>query len=103
MRTFLQASCLALAILSGSQTGAAQSDLREAVAKDYEENLGALFRHFHTNPELSHREFKTAARLAAELGALGYDVTEGVGGTGIVAVLKNGEGPTQARHARLRP
>jgi len=94
MRTLLQASCLAFALLGGSQTGYAQSDLRQAVAKDYEENLGALFRHFHTNPELSHREFKTAARLGAELGALGYEVTEGVGGTGIVAVLKNGEGPT---------
>ena len=94
MRTFLQASCLAFALLGVAQTSSAQSDLRQAVAKDYEENLGALFRHFHSNPELSHREFKTAARLGAELGALGYEVTEGVGGTGIVAVLKNGEGPT---------
>ncbi|MHA7871953.1 MAG: amidohydrolase [Hyphococcus sp.] len=71
-----------------------QTDLNAAVAQDYEENLEALFKHFHGNPELSHREFKTAERLAAEIGALGYDVTEGVGGTGVVAVMENGNGPT---------
>ena len=72
----------------------AQSDLRASVAADYEENLEALFTHFHQNPELSHREFKTAERLAAEIRALGYDVTSGVGGTGIVAVMENGDGRT---------
>ncbi len=72
----------------------AQSDLRSAIKADYEENLKALFEHFHQNPELSHREFKTAERLAAEIRALDYDVTEGVGGTGVVAVLENGDGPT---------
>ena len=72
----------------------AEDDLRSAVAADYENNLEALFKHFHQNPELSHREFETAKRLAAEIRALGFDVTEGVGGTGVVAVMKNGEGPT---------
>lgn len=72
----------------------AQSDLRADIAADYDANLEALFKHFHQNPELSHREFETAKRLAAEIGALGYDVTEGVGGTGVVAVMENGEGPT---------
>ncbi len=72
----------------------AQSSLKEDIAADYDANLEALFLHFHQNPELSHREFKTAARLAAEIKALGYVVTEGVGGTGVVAVLENGEGPT---------
>jgi hippurate hydrolase len=71
----------------------AQSTLKAAIAADYDANLEALFLHFHQNPELSHREFETAKRLAAEIRALGYDVTEGVGGTGVVAVLKNGEGP----------
>ena len=80
--------------LATSYTVFAQTDLRADVAADYEANLEALFKHFHKNPELSHREFKTAARLAEEIRALGYKVTEGVGGTGIVAVLKNGEGPT---------
>lgn len=72
----------------------AQSDLRADIAADYEQNLAALFEHFHTHPELSHREFKTSKRLAAEIRAFDYDVTEGVGGTGIVAVMENGEGPT---------
>ncbi len=68
--------------------------LRESVATDYETKLELLFRHFHQNPELSNREFETARRLATELRALGYDVTEQVGGTGVVAVFRNGEGPT---------
>lgn len=70
------------------------SDLHDAIASDYEENLGDLFVHFHKNPELSNFEFETAKRLAAEIRALGFDVTEGVGGTGVVAVLENGSGPT---------
>ena len=68
-------------------------ELREAIAADYRENLGELFVHFHENPELSGLEKETAARLAAELRAFGVEVTEGVGGTGIVGMLRNGEGP----------
>jgi amidohydrolase len=48
----------------------------------------------HQNPELSSHETQTAAKLADRLRALGYEVTEHVGGTGIVAILKNGNGPT---------
>lgn len=69
-------------------------DLQEAIAKDYKSSLEALFVHFHKNPELSFREFETAKRIAKELRALGFQVTEGVGQTGVVALLKNGEGPT---------
>ena len=54
----------------------------------------ALYLDLHQNPELSGHETETAAKLAARLRALGYDVTEHVGGTGIVAILKNGAGPT---------
>jgi len=68
-------------------------ELSEAVEKDYQQHLGALFEHFHRNPELSLMETETAARLAQELRAAGFEVTEGVGGTGIVAILKNGQGP----------
>lgn len=53
-----------------------------------------LYRHFHQNPELSFAEEKTAARLASELKQYGMDVTTGVGGHGIVGVLRNGAGPT---------
>ena len=68
--------------------------LRESIAKDYDENLEELYLHFHRNPELSNLEFETSKRLAAEIRTFGYEVTEGVGGTGIVAVMKNGPGPT---------
>ena len=54
----------------------------------------ALYLAIHQNPELSSHETQTAAKLAAKLRSLGYDVTEHVGGTGIVAILKNGAGPT---------
>ena len=72
----------------------AQDTLRDGIAADYDAELEALFLHFHANPELSRREFKTAQRLAAEIRALGFEVTEGVGETGVVAVLRNGDGPT---------
>jgi len=48
----------------------------------------------HEHPELSGHEVQTAAKLADRLRAAGYDVTEHVGGTGVVAILKNGTGPT---------
>lgn len=89
MNRFLAALILGtLSILSQAD------DLRDSIDADYEARLSPLFLHFHQNPELSNHEFQTAARLASEIRALGYDVTEGVGGTGIVAVLENGEGPT---------
>jgi amidohydrolase len=53
-----------------------------------------LYVDLHQNPELSAHESQTASKLAARLRALGYEVTERVGGTGVVAILKNGAGPT---------
>jgi amidohydrolase len=54
----------------------------------------ALYRDLHEHPELSGHEVRTALRLAVQLRALGYEVTEHVGGTGIVAILRNGPGRT---------
>jgi hippurate hydrolase len=54
----------------------------------------SLYLDLHQNPELSSHETQTAAKLVSRLRSLGYDVTERVGGTGIVAILKNGPGPT---------
>jgi amidohydrolase len=54
----------------------------------------ALYVDLHKAPELSFHETATATRIASELRTLGFDVTTGVGGTGVVAVLKNGAGPT---------
>lgn len=55
--------------------------------------LRPLYEHLHANPELSFEEHETAERMALELRQLGFDVTEGVGGTGVVGVMTNGDGP----------
>ncbi len=68
-------------------------DVATAVEADYDSYLAGLFDHFHRNPELSTVEFRTAARMAEELRAAGFAVTENVGGTGVVAMLANGDGP----------
>ena len=68
------------------------NELGEAVKKDYDEYLWPLFDHFHRNPELSLIEHDTAARMAEDLRSAGFDVTEDVGGTGVVAIMKNGDG-----------
>mgnify|MGYP006155497733 FL=1 len=57
-------------------------------------NLMNLYKDLHQNPELSYKEFETAKKLSILLGDLGYEVTEGVGGNGVVASLKNGPGKT---------
>ena len=93
MNTFRLGLLLGCSVLLNS-VAMAQESLREAIDRDYDAQLGALFEHFHANPELPLREFETSARLASEIRKYGYDVTEGVGGTGIVAVLQNGAGPT---------
>ena len=70
-----------------------QSAVKKLVAEEYPK-LDALYKHFHSQPELSLREEKTSARLAAELKEAGFQVNHPVGGHGLVAVLRNGTGPT---------
>ena len=53
-----------------------------------------FYRHLHQHPELSHEEHNTAAEVAKRLASFGYQVHEGIGGTGVVGVLHNGDGPT---------
>ena len=73
----------------------AAPDFAPAIKADYDRDLGQLFDWFHRNPELSFKETKTAARMAVELRKVpGVTVTERVGGTGVVGVMKNGAGPT---------
>jgi amidohydrolase len=93
MRTYWLVAAAAACAFTTPAT-AQEGSLREAVARDYRANLASLFDHFHRNPELSGREVQTSARMAQELRALGYEVTTNVGGTGVVAVLRNGAGPT---------
>lgn len=92
----MQRSVIAAALAAFCLAGPAFADptLKADAEKDYRANLQPLFLYFHQNPELSFRETKTAARMAQELKKLGLQVTEKVGGTGVVAVYKNGEGPT---------
>jgi hippurate hydrolase len=71
---------------TGDRAGAAEVD---AIYPEIEK----LYIDLHQNPELPFHEQRTAATLAARVKALGYEVTTGVGGTGIVAILRNGSGP----------
>src|SRR5688572_25736537 len=57
-------------------------------------DLFTLYRDLHAHPELSFQEKNTSAKIAGRLKALGYAVTEQVGGYGVVGVLQNGPGPT---------
>lgn len=68
-------------------------DLKKAAESDLN-YLYNLYKHLHSNPELSFYEKETSKRLAQELKGLGFEVTENIGGYGVVAVLKNGKGPT---------
>ncbi|WP_417592428.1 amidohydrolase [Parasphingorhabdus sp.] len=77
-----------------AQNSAPSSDLAAAIAADYDKELKALFLDFHRNPELSYKETRTAAIIAKKWRDAGFTVTEKVGGTGVVAVMENGEGPT---------
>ncbi len=93
MRLFtIAASALALA---ATQTAFAQDEAtRKAIEAEYDSYLAPIFLDFHQNPELGFLENRTAAKMAAELKAAGLEVTTGVGGTGVVGMLKNGKGPT---------
>src|ERR1041385_9286017 len=93
----LSAICVALV----ASVNAQQLSLDAMIDRDIASWL-TTYRNLHTSPELSHREEKTSAFVAGELRKLGFTVTEHIGkyqnaqwsGYGVVAVLKNGPGPT---------
>lgn len=89
-KSTLLAASLSIVI---SHAVVADNGISQSLKQDYDKNLWPLFDYFHRNPELSFMETKTAARLAKELRASGFEVSEKVGGTGVVAILKNGPGP----------
>ncbi|MFK8015756.1 MAG: amidohydrolase [Gammaproteobacteria bacterium] len=93
LRSRLFTAILILMLATPMVSRASDTELTRDVAKDYDASLSDLFVHLHQNPELSNVESKTAARLARELEAVGFDVTTGVGGHGVVAVMENGPGP----------
>jgi len=91
---------LAVGLACAGSAGAAEvpaGDAKAAVTARVDAEfpaLEAIFHRLHANPELSFQEFETAALVAKELRALGLEVTEKVGNTGVVGVLRNGPGPT---------
>jgi hippurate hydrolase len=93
MRLFhLAASALALAA-AAAPAWAEDVATKQAIEAEYDNYLAPLFLDFHQNPELGFLENRTAAKMAEELRAAGLEVTTGVGGTGVVGILKNGKGP----------
>ena len=75
-------------------TSAAARTALELTADLPVRDLEDFYRDLHRHPELSLEEHRTAARLAERLRAAGFETTEGIGGTGVAGVLRNGDGPT---------
>jgi len=95
----LAGTILALALSETNAAGrtldvqSAKAAVDKVLAADYP-RLEALYKDIHSHPELSFQETRTAALLAAEMRNLGFEVTEHVGKTGVVAIYRNGAGPT---------
>lgn len=95
LRGALSAAVFALA-LPAMAIAAPDPELVSKAGKLVEADVGRLtdmFKDIHEHPELGFQEKRTAAIVAKELKALGFEVKEGIGGTGVVGILKNGAGP----------
>ncbi|MDB5556272.1 MAG: peptidase [Rhizobium sp.] len=96
-KPFLVSAALCVAALLPAHAEMDVTGLKAAIEKSLETDypkLDVLYKDLHAHPELAFEEVKTAAKLAAEMRALGFEVTEKVGKTGLVAIYKNGDGPT---------
>ena len=91
-RKLLYLALAAMTLPTASPTAASAAALHDAIRADMPQ-LMTLYRDLHANPELSMQEVRTPAKLAPEMRKLGFTVTEHVGKTGVVAVMKNGPGP----------
>jgi amidohydrolase len=89
------ALCLTLPLPAHAELDVAglKNAIETSVEADYPK-LDVLYKDIHAHPEIAFQEVKTAAKLAAEMRALGFEVTEQVGKTGLVAIYRNGDGPT---------
>eukprot|EP01032_Pedospumella_encystans_P029777 gene29776-33616_t len=96
LRQLSLAACLACAAVPAAMAqGAAPNAQRiESLAREAYPQLDTLYKDIHAHPELGFQEVRTAGKLAEQMRALGFEVTEHVGRTGVVAVLRNGAGPT---------
>ncbi|MDE5452060.1 amidohydrolase [Bradyrhizobium sp. CSA112] len=96
-KSLIASAALCVAALSPACADMDVARLKAVIETSFEADypkLDALYKELHAHPELAFEEVKTAARLATEMRALGFEVTEKVGKTGLVAIYKNGEGPT---------
>src|SRR5947209_11692951 len=96
-RSFLVSGALCAASVLPARAELDVAGLKAGIEKSFEADypkLDALYKDIHAHPELAFQEVKTAAKLAGEMRALGFEVTEKVGKTGLVAIYKNGDGPT---------
>jgi amidohydrolase len=87
------ARLIAVLIVAAQVSITAQRPLLSEVDAIYSD-VETLYKDLHRHPELAFQETQTAAKLSARLKALGFEVTTGVGKTGVVALMKNGAGPT---------
>src|SRR5689334_21486248 len=79
---------------AGQQSPMSSQAALPSPSHDLLAKLDSVYRDIHANPELSMQERNTAAAVAKRLAAFGYQVHDGVGGTGVVGLLRNGDGPT---------
>ncbi|HZZ33288.1 MAG TPA: amidohydrolase [Phenylobacterium sp.] len=99
LQSVLFASAAALLLAPGAHAATKpdvakqKAEIDAALDKNYP-HLEALYKDIHQHPELGFQEVETSAKLAKEMRALGFEVTEHVGKTGVVAIYKNGKGPT---------
>lgn len=101
-KTFIPACVMLMSCITASgQSGKWQATVNKQADK-LEPKVIEWRRHFHQNPELSNREFKTAEKVAAHLKALGIEVQTGIAHTGVIGILKGGKpGPVIALRADL--
>nr|MDN4045481.1 peptidase dimerization domain-containing protein [Massilia sp. YIM B02787] len=96
MRPVLKRTAVSLFLLALAGT-AFSAPLKTEVAGKVDKMypwLDGVYKDLHAHPEIAFQEVRTAGRLAAEMRKLGFEVTEKVGRTGLVAILRNGAGPT---------
>ena len=89
---------------SSTRAGTATTDAVDEILSGYPDLQAvqeALYKDLHAHPELSHHEHRTAQRVASELEKCGAAVQTGIGGTGVVGLLANGDGPTVLLRAEL--
>lgn len=92
-RTAVAATLLAIAASASAQAPALHAQVPPLVNGMYA-SLDALYKDLHAHPEMAYQEVRTAAKMAEEMRKLGFEVTEKIGKTGVVAIYKNGAGPT---------